>query len=595
MPVEEEPEWADDIAMAATLTASADGNDSQPLYEDWETFCDKETLPAASHPLNLVRDKVKLAYDDDPQEFRVMHGHAMLAASRSFSDWRLRMKCLNVLVRKIRQSRPGFKAALFDLGSGASGVKQAVKLLRGVQQADGVYHHCLFPIASSADLNRESTLQGYMGDINWVTKATPPVLGKVNVCRHKASECECFAYYDTRAAMAVHAHYYFTDEDWRNVFMYVDSVELAGHMPLKTGRPVPEGKPEFIWTRTRDSKLATWPMRLHSFVRKMVFGFNDMLVFEPLSGNGTTYYQRDPYIDTKNGGFHMMPQWMTRWAAITDTSTVAAALTGVAAFVGGYKLGHNVLRYAWHREPGMLADAVMSAAAIVPWAVSTAHHWMRENNVPPPGAQFTVRIINGETVGDKTREPVTHFLKAIRGPLVPLEPVMLDEYRPDVKQAKELASMMLLTKKTREEARKVAAATCLRSGLGLDATAQTVDAAADLVDEIAPKNDQPPVTAWKCPPVLQALPYASAAVTGLALVGSTPHMPALRSTCETLRTYANAVTPPKLITGTFKYSVPAHCKEWMDALMQAVQRYSGSRSPTDPFLPSVAPMPLMLS
>ena len=199
--------------------------------DDWEELCDEDKMKVplehTSHPANFVKGVV-LNNEEGPLTIEMPHGHKVLAATRSFGDQAMRCGCLAAALRDLRDyDRP----VIVDVGAGASGVKNAVRLLTETLRADEVYHHCIFPIASSADVARDRLLRNpeVAGKINWVDAQHQPKMGKVNVCRHTAATCTCLAFYDTRHVFTCHSHYYFTQADWYNLFNYTDMVRTYGH------------------------------------------------------------------------------------------------------------------------------------------------------------------------------------------------------------------------------------------------------------------------------------------------------------------------------------------------------------------------------
>lgn len=487
--------------------------------ESWEDY-EKETLAKATHPENGSK-AVTISFDDTPVEVTVPHGHKILAATRSQGDAELRTKLLSRAVKYLATHRDHERPVVVDVGSGASGVNAARRLIKTVREADSVYWHCMLPVACTADLNRVNMLQVDTSYIHYVDKDTRPRLGYVNVCSHLAKECDCMRYYGAPFMMACHAHYYFDDEDWHNLFKYTDSVETFSHVPEALERPVPMCSPEFKWTKVETSKTATLHDRLKARLKKDVLGNEEDVVFEPLTTHGTTYVHRDPRIDLQNGGFQMGPVGHRKASELSENIyalMVASALKHTGHMTACVELVRGVLTLDWRR---VLWGVAVGGLCTVPANYLRAARAFRSAIHPPPCTQYTVKIINGHSIALKDGEEIAHVYKYMRSPICNLEPRITKRSYANPKMVKEVVETQLLTRKDPDTTKKIALAKCLRSGCTEAEAIDTVQAAQELTERLEPKNEVGPLTIASLPPDIRAQLSASALI---ALAVSTPTM-----------------------------------------------------------------------
>lgn len=470
----------------------------QPVQEEVPDSWDDEEvmveLAAASKPENFVKG---IEYDRQEAKLKIAlpHGHAVLAGTRLWADVRLRTQALGLALQKVR---PGVRVAVVDVGSGASGVRQALRLRDTTKEAATVYHHCIMPVACDADLVRVRSLGDVLGRLNWVSEENPPRLSMVNVCMHTAASCNCLSWYDVRVPFTVHAHYYFTMADWHNLLRYADVVRTFGHYPLCSGQRVPELKSEAIWRPAVSSVLVGGPARLHARLRARLLGHDEMVAFEPLKTHGTTYCHVNPTLAVSAGGFHM-PGWagrtlesqlvsVNRCLAIAALDTLGRSML-LAAVVPNILVGNFKRALVW----GGLASLAVLPAIGLKW-VHQSKSWQR----PPPGTQYTVTVANvAAMVVDG--EEIGHFFDYMRNPACGLEPRGMASFRPDDKLALEIASTMMLSKKPEAEKLCVAAARCFRDGLSPAAAADTMRAAQEHAVAVMPKNEVCEPSTWKPP------------------------------------------------------------------------------------------------
>ncbi len=527
-----------------------DEAEKREVLDDWEDAAD-EKKPAHEAMKQMTPSHVRVTPDREPIHYIEVKPHNLLAEARNYHDTVLRMQALRALIRKMGESGPGRRYAIMDIGSGAGGVKAAMRLRTKIEGADMVYHHCMFPILGAADLERDGKLTGLETEINWVTPSTPPTRSKVNVCRHTAAQCDCFRYYDMTMPIAIHSHYYFTDSDWRNIYRYANHVYTACHLPTETGKPIPECAPEFVWERVDNSRTASWWDKCSSWLRRNVLGTDDILIMEPLQAAGTTYCHRDPTLDVKNGGFHMMDKRLTSFA---DATANPAGFVTIKAlqFAGCAVAMRGVAKAISQRDPfAAVVPVIKGLTLAAPLIAAQAHQTLRSWNEPPPLAEYTVRATVTKPLALKeSGEVIAHIVKFSRSGLTRLEPNIVQNYQPCVKTMKDVASMVCLSKRDQATQAKVAVATCLRNGLGETQTKQTVEAAMSMVERIIPKNEE--VTASGSDPPLWPItaPQSALAATVSAyafwpqLVEFANRLPSMQERAlwsSTMASYVNAL------------------------------------------------------
>lgn len=438
-------------------------------------------------------------------EFKPIHGHPILADSRRAGDVTLRQRG-EIECQCYLERNPSGRAAVMDLGSGAAGVKASVKAMRAYAGKNDMYFHCCFPIACTADLNREAALCGVDETINWIQHTGCPMLTKVNVCRHSAAECDCFSFYDHRYVMTVHSSYYFNALDWANVFRYVDIVHGFFHVPTVMERGVPVCDPEFVWRRTESAHTVSWSQRLKAALRTHVLGVDDTVVFEPLRSHGTTYVHLDPRVELEAGGFHLGGWWRDRLSAATNqllplAATVACQALGLA--LGGAELVSAVK----NRDPGALVRA--GSAIGMGFLPTAAMRFEHVNRTAAHGFQpaRTVRIVNNTAVECKGEE-IAHYFDYRVGPPCTLEPRHMRSYRPNVKLATELASTRVASTKSAEVVERIIAARILRESLPEDVAIDTITESRSIADRVLPKNEVASSSTSPLPPERKGQPFA---------------------------------------------------------------------------------------
>ncbi len=516
--------------------------------DDWEDLVPVEEaakLSNVSKGLKFTRP--------EPVDADLPHGHPILAMSRSNADASTRLRGLTKMLAAL--DAQAFKPVVYDVGSGSSGIKQVARIMDSVERATDVFWHCSFPIATSADLGRDSLLlgqqlgsQALIDRINWMDETGVPALGRINVCRHKASECQCLAAYGSKFVMSIHSSYYFTDCDWQNLFRYTDQVWMGLHLPERIGCGVPSKDPEFVWQRVEHARNLSWWDRFMSKTRTWLTG-REELVFEPLRANGTTYIQPNPRHDFDTGGFHMAPPaWNNLCDSFTATDTrvlavVGATLTGCAlglttaveTLFGAIAGRQMSTRKVWSR----IALAIMLE---MPYHIIRAREVFRHSPVPPNGAHYTVTLINGRALTVEG-ENLSYTCAFKRVPLSRLEPRLFTSNAVKLPLARELAAMAALGRgKGEEKLRDAAVARAFRDGLTPLQVKQTLEASRTMLREVSEnvKSLQPQ---WSTSSLVQKAPSCvlGGAVTSILMVNGTDCIAKLLSDCAGLRLHLACV------------------------------------------------------
>ena len=118
-----------------------------------------------------------------------------------------------------------------------------------------LYFYCTFPCD---DLARDTQLLGqgvYAKDVadyvNWVDMTKMVSLEKVNVCRNLARNCTCMHLCTRVHAFSTHASYYFTDDDWDQIFKFTSDIRVL-QARVFFGQPVDAAR-WHRWTQTYES------------------------------------------------------------------------------------------------------------------------------------------------------------------------------------------------------------------------------------------------------------------------------------------------------------------------------------------------------
>lgn len=188
----------------------------------------------------------------------------------------------------------------------------------------------------------------------------------------------------------------------------------------------------------------------------------------------------------------MMEDWLVRPSEAITSSTLGMAATVLGSFAGCAMIGLAVANMVLTRRVALnLPVIAQGVAMVVPRTLVSVHRQLRSQPRYPPGAAYTVRVVNGYALAYKG-ENISHYLKYVRSPVCELEPLTMETYIPDVKATKETAAMMMLSRKNPEATRRVAQARCLRDGLSEIAVENTVAAAEAMVMRMEPKNEVVP-------------------------------------------------------------------------------------------------------
>lgn len=473
-----------DLALSIEEELTIEARD---VLDDWESILD-----SAAECKDITKYVRQLNIADKPTyTAEVPHGHPMLAKSRSFADSWLRNLGMARMIAA-QATVPGWsRSVVFDVGSGTAGIKASWKRIASVEGANKIFWHCTFPVLEG-DLSRDYALIGaslnagpLIDHVNWIEMTGTPMLGVVNVCRHRASECNCLALYNTRFVMSVHSSYYFSDSDWAQLFKYTETVHTAEHLPEKLGVGVPSADPEFRWMEAKFSQAIPWWRRAISAIREHVTGQVD-LVFEPLRPHGTVYTQRDPRADIQRGGFHMLPD-STRWLRDKLQSDAGVLVQGLGSQGGMLLTGVTVAKCLMERRLPSLKEVARVGTLLAPALAFKALERVRECPMPAPTCQYTVNVTPGRQLSYHG-EPCVHFFTYRRAPLKHLSRNLLCNNVANQMAAREAAATMLLSKKSPEVTESVVAARCLREGMSPHQTKQTMNRATQIVAEL---NCQP--------------------------------------------------------------------------------------------------------
>lgn len=461
----------------------------QTVMEDWEElYCDDDAPQPLATKTDVQKMVKRLNVEKQPVHTAALpHGHEQLAKSRTMGDACLRTKGLKHMVQA--RQNGAFRPVVFDVGSGASGVNKAYQLMAGTAEGRQVFWHCTFPIARG-DLERDHLLLGQslntptlIQHVNWVEETGVPMLDKVNVCRHLARDCNCLAMYTNSYVMCVHSPYYFTDDDFRQLFKYTDTVNYAMHLPERFGVGYPSGDPEFTWEMTEVSRRVSTVDWLRAKARSFVCPSRQDVTFAPLRAHGTTYTHQNPTPDHERGGFHMLPAWLTTTSTFFTDNDVGLAIATAGKAMSALYAGYAVVEALKGRPTKAVSALVAGLCFAAPSSLVTAHRNQRSSIMPLPGSQYTVSIIDGKNMTYAGENAVTMGAYK-RTPLHELHPRLISSYAVDQKMANELAATMAMSSdRLKEKAPVVAMAKCLREGLTPLQTKQTVDRALEMISE----------------------------------------------------------------------------------------------------------------
>jgi hypothetical protein len=483
---------ADDAAIVQAVAESV--LPKQELIEEIKQLVtpvdDWEELLAAEKSADITHFCRDLTISDKPKfEAEVPHGHPMLAKSREFADKFLRGMGMREMIK--RQQQGATRPVVFDIGSGATGVKRAFKMLSTYAGADSIYWHCTFPI-EGGDLQRDFQLIGasigttnLVDHCNFIEETGFPQLGVVNVCRHRAAECDCLRHYTSNFCFSIHSSYYFTDLDWHQLFRYTQRVHIAVHLPERFGTGFPAVSPEFQWVRPADAKTLSFWDKMRAVARGWITGV-EQVVLEPLRPHGSTYFQPNPKEDIERGGFQMSGCRPALVAVDSFARNPLATVTRSAVC--------GTLAVLFGTAPSIqhwFGAVFLTLAATLPFLWSRALRRFRTSTEPLPGTAYTVAITDGRNLTIHGENGVQLYTYRRCPTPTKLLPRSVDSYAVHDALAGQLASTMSLAK-DETKATAVAIARCLREGLSTLETTQTVQRAVVIYKEVknglAPKH-----------------------------------------------------------------------------------------------------------
>lgn len=467
------------------------------IVDDWESLAEislKESMDTSK----MVRD-LRLE-TPEPIVASMPHGHPVLAKSRAFADTYLRRRGLSTMLIAAERDNSA-RPVVFDVGAGASGVKRAYKAMTTIEGGRSVYWHATFPICSD-DLERDHLLLGQtlnsvplINSVNWIERTGVPMKDVVNVCRHRASECNCLSLYTDKFVMSIHSSYYFGEADWANLMRWTDVVYSASHIPSELDREYPSESPEFVWRRASSCEELSWVQRTRAKIREWATG-RPQVAFVPLKDHGTVYVHDDPRPDHARGGFHVVKplgktvDWLTR----TDPglAILAGTMVGAAASLVAGAASVCV-------RPSLASRFVLLGAILqLPLMTVRAQERARVAVYPGPWVNHTVQVVNGRSLMLKG-EPLATMVSYKRVPPAELRPRVVACVEPREPLARELAAMLATTTRP-DKAQAVAIARCLRENCSPVLTSATITRASTILTESG--NRQAPRTESRSPLVI---------------------------------------------------------------------------------------------
>jgi hypothetical protein len=462
-----------------------------PLVDEWEQLMDDEFKNSIFGPEGSVEANVGavMTREDEEYQFTTPPGHPVLATSRALMAYQLRKEGLK---KCAENPIPG--SCVFEIGSGATGLKGALKFINKFTESNRVYLHCSFPVAGCDDLTRDVLLTGrskfataICDNVNWVDRTGRPVYNKVNACSHLARDCDCMRHYTRVHCFSTHASYYFEDADWRQIFKYTDDIRIGAHFPENEHQIVPSDTMEARW-----DKLSLPQKTMYGFGKfakmayESLFENKDHYAFTPLQEHGTTYVHPDPTTDIKRGGWHMPDlDPVTKWCTETTMGRVVTAASLTAAVVCAPNWISRLVRR------NNVASTVATSLAVTMPLWLTMDKVIQRNGINPPRSGYTVRVVPGYSYVRKN-ETICSVYQLRRSPLSTLEPRSMTSIHADKARAREIAASMALSNNA-EKAKKSAVAMGFRAGLTPAGVRDTV-AAAEAYNAMAtePKNGLAP-------------------------------------------------------------------------------------------------------
>lgn len=465
---------------------------------------------------------LEFPFSDDKPSFRETASHPMTNSARVVGTTMLWMKAAKMCrIAAEHHFTPKKPPVVFDIGAGSFGAKR-LHMLRCVPANVKVAMHVTIPILQDADNVRDSRTRhnGSFLAWNYLPETKEPSLTTLNYCRHKASECDCLKYYDERArhVTAIHSAYYFTVEDWDQIFKYTSQVECLLHVP-KVGETIPLKQPEFEWVDCEHDVDSDWLTKTGCFFKRMLTG-DRTVKLKPLRHGETTYLHSDMSQIIRRGGFHFTKHsWMEKYCQ-GDSRTAKAAVYVAAAGAVGSLIGTV-------GAPAAVV-AVQAAAAAVNAVVSTAVGARVVNGLArrqrPFMATRTVTCHVTTAFGAGDEEDIVTTQRFTCGAPKALTPEPIESINVDTRSVGRVAAAITMAKDAGTGMRQMAAS-LLREDVPIQRVRDTIRHATRIATYVIPNGLSAPSGArWLY--LASALPlFASAPLAALSLTPAVAYLP----------------------------------------------------------------------
>jgi hypothetical protein len=434
--------------------------DSWEEIADMDDDCPKPVVTrivATLAPKDIFRKKKNdMQYDlkekDTPHVIYTEHGHGYLAASRAALYDNILRDGIRALTRK--PNHYGNRPVIFDIGSGANGIRRAYFTKR-YTDAIPLYVHCMATMADEQDVFRIESIYGkFRESLHYVGNGAAPIKDLVNYCHHSAATCTCFGLYTHVFAFSVHACYYFNASDWLNLHKQIGvfGLTIGTHIPIK-GRMVPHHDPEFQWQDVPYHEIESAANEA-----RLDLGLDPLIRFTPLKTHGTRYIHPNQAWLAR-GGIHLTPQFKRAEELCTligDRPVYQWMRYAVRAV--GFALG-SLAGYVATRRWGSKASLAVFLCSL-PLKYVEDHGlswWYRVRSVVPYGTlchpntptradvAATVRVVPQRRYTTDHGEEICHAytIQFIEG-YAPLEPRLIDTPPVDQNAAREGAVMLAM-------------------------------------------------------------------------------------------------------------------------------------------------------
>lgn len=347
-----------------------------------------------------------------------------------------------------------------------------------------VFVHATIPIADTEDQSRLEKLR--LDDHTLLLNHVPTTglvrLGMVNVCNHRAHECDCMKYYDHVFALSVHSSYYFSQRDYAQIHKFTPYLRCIGHMPM-VGRTIPMTKqPEYEWKSGEDH--GSWTQRLAAKMNRVLTG-ERTVVMVPLRTGETEYRHADTSDFVRNGGYHDGPLLRTVTKHYSTPIKQAVALTASFASAAIPALmttpGPLPVKVAAAVSSGVTAATLTAVAArtIIESSKCVSPPWWADSTV-------TTHITNTYGITD-TQEEIVHNFTVRRRKPENLVRKVVESTQVDSAGANRTAAAILSAGDNDKTYRKMAS-NLLRDSLPVNVVKGTLDHAKNLCVYLVPPS-----------------------------------------------------------------------------------------------------------